>query len=254
MKVLVSDFDGTISNNLDIVDPLDIAAIASWRQAGNRFAIATGRNLSMSQEILEKYHITCDFLICNNGSLIFDNQMQLIYEKTLNQDLVASLLQHPILNASYYLIFADRNGRYVLEGYNPNHMQRQSWSKVLREKEIMQYGPYYQIDTRFIDHKTMLANASILQEVYPKALNINPNVDTMDITDFGVSKLSALQYYLKKQGIVKQDVICAGDGYNDIGLLNAYRSYTLNWANDEIKKQATKVVKHFREIINNELS
>ena len=47
MKIIATDFDGTLSFNGKVRDE-DKAAIARFRQAGNKFGVVTGRDLEMS--------------------------------------------------------------------------------------------------------------------------------------------------------------------------------------------------------------
>lgn len=72
MKLLATDYDGTLCYGYGEVMPEDLEAIARWKEAGNLFAVVTGRSgLSIHRE-LDKYDLKPDFLICNNGGLVFD--------------------------------------------------------------------------------------------------------------------------------------------------------------------------------------
>ena len=71
MLVLASDFDGTWKQN-GIVSDEDIQAILQFQAAGNQFGIITGRSVGMIRGELEEFKVPFDFLICNNGAVIAD--------------------------------------------------------------------------------------------------------------------------------------------------------------------------------------
>ena len=69
MKLLATDYDGTLCYGYGDVMPEDLDAIRRWKEAGNLFAVVTGRSgLSIHRE-LDKYDLNPDFIICNNGGL-----------------------------------------------------------------------------------------------------------------------------------------------------------------------------------------
>ena len=70
MKLLVSDYDGTLKSSVkDLM--LNIEAINKFREKGNLFVIITGRGKSI-REYIEEYNIPYDYLICENGAIIYD--------------------------------------------------------------------------------------------------------------------------------------------------------------------------------------
>ena len=68
-KMLASDFDRTFYVNCEITEA-NIRAVENWRQQGNLFVIATGREESILREKLEEWEAEADYLICNNGARI----------------------------------------------------------------------------------------------------------------------------------------------------------------------------------------
>ena len=71
MKILASDYDGTLRTE-ELVAEKDIEAIARFRKAGNLFGIVTGRSMESLQKEIERNGFTYDFIITNNGGVIYD--------------------------------------------------------------------------------------------------------------------------------------------------------------------------------------
>ncbi len=72
MKILVSDFDGTLFTTEEQTRK-NCMAIHQFQKEGNLFVIATGRNLDSLLRVTREYNIPYDYLICNDGTMIFDH-------------------------------------------------------------------------------------------------------------------------------------------------------------------------------------
>ena len=84
MKLLVSDYDGTIKpydKNPNFIEKLifkeNIKSINDFMK-NNKFVIATGRNTKSISDETEKYEIKYDYLISYNGRVIVDNNNNVI--------------------------------------------------------------------------------------------------------------------------------------------------------------------------------
>ena len=94
MRILGSDFDGTLTHKLG---EETYAAIRAWRAAGNMFGIVSGRPLSFSAEVQASYpELELDFFVGFNGAAVIDGCGNMIYEKTCTEvsatDLTADLV------------------------------------------------------------------------------------------------------------------------------------------------------------------
>lgn len=81
MKLLASDYDGTLHYGGAIMEE-DLDAIRKWKEDGNLFVLATGRSLQSIKEQIKKFDIPYDYLITNNGGMVFDgsdNEMMANY-------------------------------------------------------------------------------------------------------------------------------------------------------------------------------
>ena len=76
MKCVISDFDGTLFCD-DLNENLN--SINNFVNDGNIFIIATGRTYESIKNEVNKYNIPCSYLICSDGSCIYDKENNLIY-------------------------------------------------------------------------------------------------------------------------------------------------------------------------------
>lgn len=75
MKIIGSDFDGTITTN-KVILPETRKQIKQFRDAGNIFIIVTERSPQKFKDGIKKYDI--DFVICANGAVTLDQQLKVI--------------------------------------------------------------------------------------------------------------------------------------------------------------------------------
>ena len=85
MNLLVSDYDGTFKSNLKNLE-INITKVNEFMEKGNKFAIATGREYESIKRETNYYNIKYDYLICNNGSIIFDNNDNVTYSNPLSDE------------------------------------------------------------------------------------------------------------------------------------------------------------------------
>ena len=110
MKILASDFDGTIYYPDDSEKNIrNVNSIRNFILKGNIFCIITGRNYSDIKLLLNKYNIPYSYLICEDGAKIFNNMdycMDTIY---LDKDTIENVI--PILDENKFNYYLD-------DGYN----------------------------------------------------------------------------------------------------------------------------------------
>ena len=101
MFVLVSDYDGTLKTRIHDLK-INIREIQKFREHGNIFAIATGRPFSSIVKEINKHEIELDYLACNDGAAIFDNDFNQVKAHYLNPEqltFISSLIgEYPYLS------------------------------------------------------------------------------------------------------------------------------------------------------------
>lgn len=101
MKLLFTDLDGTLLNNASQVAPDTKAFLDEFLDAGNKLILSSGRPMYSVLEVKENAGLTQSgiFLICNNGTLVYDCDKNCnIMEKRLPMPYISYLQQQ----ASHY--------------------------------------------------------------------------------------------------------------------------------------------------------
>ena len=84
MKVLASDFDGTLFFK-GTFKPEDLRQIRAFQGQGHRFGLCTGRPLPGVTEPIRGV-LRCDFMILSSGALILDDKGRTIYKACIDHD------------------------------------------------------------------------------------------------------------------------------------------------------------------------
>ena len=110
MKVIVSDFDGTLYKNDKIVYQ---DKINKFVNTGNIFIIATGRNMTSLKKDLDKFVLNPSFYICNDGALILDQYYNVIYRTDIDNSLIRPLYNELKNNDNILEVLIDTGNGYT---------------------------------------------------------------------------------------------------------------------------------------------
>ena len=87
MKLLVSDYDGTLKPDIKNL-MINIEAINEFRKKGNHFSIATGRDYYSIKKEIDKYNIKYDYLITNDGALTLDGNDNVLSAEIIEEEII----------------------------------------------------------------------------------------------------------------------------------------------------------------------
>ena len=87
MKLFASDFDGTFYFNGKRQEIFleNISSVKKF-QKNHKFAFVTGRDANSIINHISQYDLKPDYIACNNGGLIYDKNMNVLYSNPLNID------------------------------------------------------------------------------------------------------------------------------------------------------------------------
>ncbi len=93
MKLLATDYDGTLRYAQDVM-PEDLKSIEEWKNKGNKFVIVTGRSKESIDAQIKLFDLPCDYLITNNGGMVFDENGNVLLSNYLNFDVCVDILHN----------------------------------------------------------------------------------------------------------------------------------------------------------------
>ena len=247
MRILGSDFDGTLTHRLG---EETFAAIRAWREAGNKFGIVSGRPMSFVDEIRADHpQLELDFFVGFNGAAVTDGFGNLIYEKTCTEvsanDLTADLL---FMGCPFIHVHGD--GYYCVVAKEENIPSWIDPRDVIPPDRLPVLPYFHQISTQFPnDEASAAAVTAKLREKYGHVLNPLQNGTCIDIPHVTVNKTQGLLRVAEHFGVPRENMIAVGDNINDTDMIRDFYSYAMERGVDSIKKLADATTDTVAELI-----
>lgn len=251
MRILGSDFDGTLTHKLG---EETFAAIRAWRKAGNKFGIVSGRGTGFFFELKERYpELEMDFFVGFNGAAILKGDGRLLYEKRYaevsSKDLMNHLLDWGCPCAFYngeefFCVVRDRKDI-------PDWIDKAD-GRFPEELPVLPY--FVQISTHCPGSESIAAEVvEKIREAYGDSLNPLQNGICIDIVPPGINKTTGLLRIAEHFGSSREDVIAVGDNINDTDMIRDFYSYAMERGVDSIKMLADATTETVAELIRREL-
>lgn len=256
MRILASDFDGTLLVNNEI-DKRDIDSIKRLRKEGHKFIISTGRNLLGVKEVLEKYNLQFDYLVLCNGALIVDNEFNVIKNSIVSYEDAKEIINEFSDKENIMIHFDNGNGMTLIENKNANMEKLQFFEELNVEfypkKEILNLKSGASIMSIFSTDSSVEIAENIkekLLQMFGDELGIFRNQFFVDIVAKGASKGNGLKEILKIENKDFDDIYTVGDSFNDISMFDITKnSYTFNRAETGVKEHAKNHIDFVYEIV-----
>lgn len=255
-KVAASDFDGTLFRG-EKISAEDLAAIKSWRAAGNKFGIVTGRCYPMLLSRLRDFDVKLDFAICDNGAIIFDGAGKVIFETELQKNLLIELMNEPFAakNSIHFLFEASDEVFCV-------NVKEKSW--VWREKSRWDFFLTFidaaqaetlpkkinQLAMGFETPEKAQFASDFLNRKYGEQIYAQRNTYSLDIVTAGINKGAGVAKLLELCDW-RGEVFVIGDESNDLPMIKKFGGYTVATAKEFVKQEATTVFDSVGDMLKN---
>ena len=239
MKIAITDYDGTLRELKEgIVPKSNVEAIQKWRKAGNKFGIATGRNISMLDFELKNYDITLDFVVCVNGAVVLDRERNILHSVRIPFSIVKDFIKLPIVTDSdnQIIVFCERNV-FSIRPYSEMPIElipKISFDELLQRDDIVQFG------IKFKTPEEALKMKEDLPKIFPM-LGGNPNRNYLDINMNGVNKKYGISKLLEIMSWQDCPLFVIGDDSNDLPMIKEFNGYTVKTAAPFMHEAAAKV-------------
>lgn len=227
MKILVSDYDGTFYTEERYIQK-NVEAISRFRNLGNLFVIATGREYSSIIEELKKYHIPYDYIIGNHGSFLCNTEGNILMNSCFTDGEKES-----IRNA------VKKYGDKIKGIACFNMVQRVDFTSSELSKVLLFINTFEDAD--MINHVNQQMG---LQHSYflgaSNMVEISPN---------SADKSSTVSYLLSQLHIVKEDCHTIGNSENDINMIKEYHGCAVVSADENVKQIAFHIVDQVSDLV-----
>lgn len=230
VKILVADYDNTFYTDENQLNK-NIECIKEFQKKGNLFVISTSRSWKSIKKEIDTYDIPFDYLCCNTGGSIFDQDGDLLYIGNVDDD---------ILNRTENIL-----SKYYDEDYS-----------------VTRYGVYEEYDEKvdkLLGYKIKGDKTKLekLKDVLEKDLNEDFQVVLKNEKDY--SKLF-LNYKsnTKENGIErlvsflpKNDykIITVGDDDVDFNMIKKYNGYRMENSSELLNENIDKKVSSVFELV-----
>lgn len=251
MKLLATDYDGTLKYGDSVMEE-DLEAIRRWQSEGNLFCIVTGRSGASISKEMEDHGLNVDYLVCNNGALIFDKDWNRLYENYMETiaaiDLVYAMKE---MDDVVSVVVNDGMKRHKIE-VNPNLKDNRygHLKPDMAEEDALNLPRYCQIVISMTDSEAAVKMAEQINHFFSAYLNAYANNTCVDVVASGVNKGEGLTFAAAYAGIEDPDVYAIGDGYNDLPMIEAYENgAAIAFAPADVQEAARNVYMSLSEMV-----
>ena len=243
-KLIAIDLDGTLLNSYGAVSEKNKIALTKAKENGAEIVIASGRSTNSVKNIANDLGV-CNYIICGNGSLIYDLQKEeIIYDKFIEKKKALQIIDICEQNSIYYNIYTEdmviaknlSNNVLFYHQENANKPDNKK-TKINLVQNIYEYVE--NLENQNILKITVSDNDSIIFNGIIRKLREVKEVDVLDvahmsrkiikngteevsigyyyteITNSNVDKWDAIEYLMEKLNIKKEEVMTIGDNVND---------------------------------------
>ena len=271
-KLIAIDLDGTLLNSYGIIPEENRKAIKKAQEAGVNVVLASGRTTNSVKSLAEELGGN-EYIICGNGSLIYDlKKEEIIYDKFIEKTKALQIIQICEQNSIYYnvytedMVIAKTLDNNVLFYHQENANKPDSKkTKINLVDNIYEY--VRNLEGKNILKFTISDKSSIIFNSIIKKLRLIKNIDVLDvahmsrkiikagteevsleyyyteITSDNVDKWNAIEWLANKLKIEKSEIMAIGDNINDKMMIeNAGIGIAMGNSDPKIKEIADKVV------------
>lgn len=258
MKILASDFDGTLLVDKEI-NKKDIEGIKRLRKEGHKFIISTGRTFLGMKDVLEKYNLEFDYLVLCNGALILDKNLKVIKNSMISFEVVEKIIKEFSQEENTMVYFDNGNGMNLIDNPSVDLNNLEFFAEldvdVASKEDILNLKSGALILSVFATDGSIERAEKIKENLigmFGEELGIFRNQFFVDIVSKGSSKGNGLTEVLNIEKRDFTDIYTVGDSFNDISMFDITdNSYTFNRAEDGVKMYAKNHIDFVHEIVEN---
>lgn len=224
-EMLVLDLDGTLTNSEKKITPPTREALLEIQAAGKKVVLASGRptpGVAPLAEILNLKDYGSYILSFNGARITNCRTGEIIYNKTLPNDVIPVVFD---IVKQYDVDITTYNDKEILSGIKPNqYTELESRINGLPIVSIENFGKAidFPVNKMLItgEPEILVELEGILKNKFHSYLNIYRSEPFfLEVMPQNIDKAHSLQKLLNSIGLTADQMICCGDGYNDLSMI-----------------------------------
>lgn len=226
--MLVSDYDGTFDPTGYKPSPIkyNIEGIRKLKENGHLFTIATGRSYESIIEEINTYQIPYDYLICNDGSALFDNKGSLLTAYYFSQEELEIIINY--LETQVYLDMISYFNTYGITNSSNDIIELK-----IKRRTLVLFSKL----------------VSALKKILP-SLSYEHDLINLYIRK-SVSKGSTVKELISQTNILPSSVYTVGNDINDLSMLDAdFNGHYLPFSNPCLYFTKAKPIISVHDLVN----
>lgn len=225
-QLLALDLDGTLTNSKKEISEPTVEALIDIQRDGKKVVLASGRPTQGVLPLAKQLHLQDygSYILSFNGGRITDcRNEQVIYSKTLPDD-VAAPLYHIVKKyaGADVLTYTSEN---ILSGIKPNKYTE--LESRINKMPIIQTKDFTSEITEPVNKFLVTGEPNIIQRIKKEAEEFFRSYlyiycsdpFFLEIMPPRVDKAHSLLKLLTSIGLSPEQMICCGDGYNDLTMI-----------------------------------
>ncbi len=221
-RLLVTDIDGTLTDETHKVVPLNKKAIEVVKELGLYVTLATGRRPESAKTFVDELDITSPIIVYNGAGIYDYKKEKFLYKEVLDRDsaiyIISLLENYPELNPFIYYDHGSytRWDNEVVREY----MKKDKIALIFRENLLPMVKEESPIKIMIIGERALLDR--FYGEVTKEKLDVNftnSEINYLEVLPKDASKGNMLSLLVKDLKVSLDEVIAIGDKDNDISMV-----------------------------------
>lgn len=224
-KMLVLDIDGTLTNSKKEITEATKAAITSVMEKGHVVVIASGRPTPGTKKVCEELNLKKynGYVLSYNGAKITRlGDGQVVHQKVLDTRYIPEIFEYVLARDMGMMTYEDNaaiTGTRIDE-----YMELEARINSIDLKTVEKFVEYvnFPVNKCLLTKEAALAEKACeeLAEKYKDELSIYRSEPFfVEIMPKGVDKAASLEVLRNILGIEREDIVCCGDGFNDLSMI-----------------------------------
>lgn len=227
-KILFTDLDGTLLNNNSVVSSYTKEILDKFTGAGNILVLSSGRPLDSILEVKEKAGLNYKgmFVVAYNGCLIYDcDSKKSVYELRVPMELVDIIQDEAIsrkIHIQTYTLGEVVSGREDEEIKFYREKVHLPLIVSNRLKDALKEAPFKMLSIDLKNHEYHAEFEKYLNDHYGDYIKtLFSNEFYLEIFNRTGGKGEAIDYFIDRFNLERNDVYAAGDADNDLSMILA---------------------------------